>query len=148
MVEKRIMDKENIRLNVEAKNWKEAIRESGKILKDNGYIGEQYIEDMINAIEELGPYIVIAPHIAMAHARPSGDVLKDGISLATLKEPVEFGNEDNDPVDLVFSLCAKSPQSHLKVLEYLAKVLEDESKVHILRKSENIDEVYNILNKK
>ncbi len=140
------MKKENIRLKIEAKDWKEAIEISGNILKENGYVKEEYVQDMIKAVEKLGPYIVIVPHIAIAHARPSEDVLKDGLSLAILKTPVEFGNEDNDPVDLVFSLCAKSNQNHLKVLEDLAKVLEDEEKVHGLRNSESIDEVYNILN--
>ena len=60
---------------------------------------------MINAVEELGPYIVIIPHIAIAHARPSDNVLKNGISLITLKEPVEFGNKDNDPVYYIFFMC-------------------------------------------
>lgn len=146
MIEEVVVSRENIRLKAEAKDWKEAIKISGNILKDNEYVKEQYVEDMVDAVEKLGPYIVIMPHVAIAHARPGEDVLKDGLSLATFKKPIEFGNEDNDPVDLVFSLCAKSNQNHLKVLEYLAKVLEDEKKVYILRSSGNIDEVYNILN--
>ena len=63
----------------------EAIRRSGEILKSNGYVKDEYIEDMVKAVEELGPYIVIIPHIAIAHARPSESVLKNGISLVTLR---------------------------------------------------------------
>lgn len=146
MVNGKVIKKENIRLKVEAKDWREAIKKSGRVLKDNGYIKEEYIEDMINAVEELGPYIVIIPHIAIAHARPSDNVLKNGISLITLKEPVEFGNKDNDPVYLIFSLCARSHRSHLKVLENLSTVLVDEEKVQLLKDSKNIDQVYSILN--
>ena len=146
MIDNNVIDKENISLKIEANDWREAIRRSGEILKSNGYVKDEYIEDMVKAVEELGPYIVIIPHIAIAHARPSDSVLKNGISLATLKEPVEFGNKDNDPVDLVFSLCATSNKSHLKVLEKLFIVLEDEKKIQILRSSEDIDQVYRILN--
>lgn len=146
MLDKKIVEKENIRLKVEAKDWREAIRKSGEILGINGYVKEEYIEDMIKAVEELGPYIVVIPHIALAHARPSDKVLRSGISLITLNEPVEFGNKDNDPVDIVFSLCAKSHKSHLNVLENLSKVLADEEKVQLLRNSNDVDQVYGILN--
>lgn len=146
MIDNKIIDKENISLKIEANDWREAIRRSGEILKSNGYVKDEYIEDMVKAVEELGPYIVIIPHIAIAHARPSESVLKNGISLVTLREPVEFGNKDNDPVDLVFSLCATSNKSHLKALEKLSIVLEDEKKIQILRSSEDIDQVYKILN--
>ncbi|SHH44222.1 PTS sugar transporter subunit IIA [Sporanaerobacter acetigenes] len=147
MAEEKIMNIENIKLKVKANDWKEAIRKSGGILEENGYVKNKYIEDMIKAVENLGPYIVISPHIAIAHARPSDDVLKDGMSLAILEKPIKFGNKENDPVDIVFSLCAKSQQSHLKALEHLAKVLEDGENIHILRNTEDINEVYNLLNK-
>lgn len=147
MAEEKIMNIENIKLKVKANDWKEAIRKSGGILEENGYVKNKYIEDMIKAVENLGPYIVISPHIAIAHARPSDDVLKDGMSLAILEKPIKFGNKENDPVDIVFSLCAKSQQSHLKALEHLAKVLENGESIHILRNSEDINEVYNLLNK-
>lgn len=146
MLDKKIIEKENIRLKVEAVDWREAIRKSGEILRINGYVKEGYIEDMIKAVEELGPYIVVIPHIALAHARPSEKVLRSGISLITLKEPVEFGNKDNDPVDIVFSLCAKSHKSHLNVLENLSRVLAEEEKVQLLRDSNNVDQVYSVLN--
>lgn len=147
MAEEKIMNIENIKLKVKANDWKEAIRKSGGILEENGYVKNKYIEDMIKAVENLGPYIVISPHIAIAHARPSDDVLKDGMSLAILEKPIKFGNKENDPVDIVFSLCAKSQQSHLKALEHLAKVLEDGENIHILRNTEDINEVCNLLNK-
>lgn len=101
---------------------------------------------MIAAVEELGPYIVITPHIAIAHARPSEEVLQDGISVINLAAAVEFGNKDNDPVDVVFSLAATSNDTHLMVLANLADILSDENKVQILRTSTNLNQVYRILN--
>ena len=39
---------------------------------------------MIRMIEEHGPYVVIAPGLALAHARPGPEVLADGLSVVTL----------------------------------------------------------------
>jgi hypothetical protein len=40
---------------------------------------------MIRMIEEHGPYVVIAPGLALAHARPGPDVLADGLAVVTLE---------------------------------------------------------------
>lgn len=37
---------------------------------------------MIESVEEYGPYIVIGPHLALAHARPEDGSLKLGLSLS------------------------------------------------------------------
>ncbi|MFG6128711.1 PTS sugar transporter subunit IIA, partial [Staphylococcus aureus] len=37
-------------------------------------IEQCYVEAMIESVNELGPYIVIAPEIAIAHARPNNNV--------------------------------------------------------------------------
>jgi PTS system ascorbate-specific IIA component len=86
---------------------------------------------MVAAVEEFGPYIVIAPGIALAHARPSDAVLQTGLSLAVLAEPIEFGSH-NDPVRLVFGLAAKDHDGHMEVLAELAELLTDEDFVNSL----------------
>ena len=60
-------------------------------------------------------------------------MLRNGISLITLKEHVEFGNKDNDPVDIVFSLCAKSHKSHLNVLENLSRGISRRRKSTVVK---------------
>ena len=143
-----IIKKENIKLNVYAKDWKGAVREAGNLLLSSEYINEEYIEDMVKAVEDLGPYIVIVPHIAIAHARPTNEVLKNGMSLITLEKPVEFGSEDNDPVDMVFAFCARSKENHLEALQELVGILDNEKKIERLRNIEDIEEAYYILNRK
>ena len=41
---------------------------------------------MIAVIDEFGAYVVIAPGLALAHARPGPDVLAEGLSNAGLAE--------------------------------------------------------------
>ncbi|QIB27609.1 PTS sugar transporter subunit IIA [Caloranaerobacter azorensis] len=143
---KEIIKKENIKLKVYAENWQEAIEEAGKLLLNSNYISYGYITSMIDTVKKLGPYIVIVPNIAIAHARPSESVLKEGISMITLKNPVEFGNKDNDPVDIVFAFGAKSPNEHLAELTKLVRILENQSIIDEIRKSNDIDFVYGVIN--
>jgi len=65
---------------------------------------------------------VIAPGLAMPHARPNDSVLETGMSLVTLAEPVSFGHAKNDPVRVVFGLAALDHDKHLELLsEFAAK---------------------------
>ncbi|MEH6781443.1 MAG: PTS sugar transporter subunit IIA [Rhodoglobus sp.] len=110
-------------LHAEAHDWREAVRLAGAALTATGSTTDEYTNEMIRAVEELGPYIVIAPSIALAHSRPSPAVLRTGISWVTLSSPVEFGHPNNDPVRLVVGLAAVDHDSHLATMSNLAGVL-------------------------
>lgn len=116
---------------VAAANRDDAIRASGELLVASGRTTSEYTEQMLAAVEEFGPYIVIAPGIALAHARPSDAVIETGLSLAVLAEGVEFGSQ-NDPVRLVFGLAAKDHDGHISVLSALAERLSDQEFVNSL----------------
>jgi PTS system ascorbate-specific IIA component len=121
----------SLAVSVSAADREQAIRASGELLVSSGRVTAEYVEQMLAAVEEFGPYIVIAPGIALAHARPSEAVLETGLSLAVLAAPVEFGSH-NDPVRLVFGLAALDHESHLGVLAALAERLSDEEFVNNL----------------
>lgn len=134
-----------IKLNVNAKNWKEAIEQGGKILEQNGSIENRYIDAMIESVKKLGPYMVIAPGIAMPHARPDMGVKKIGMSLITLTKPVEFGNKENDPVRIVVCLCAVDHMSHIKALSELVKFLGDKRFVDLVLRTEDPQDIINFI---
>ncbi|WP_026883091.1 BglG family transcription antiterminator [Clostridium akagii] len=137
-----------IRLNVDAENWEQAVRVGGEILKNNDVIEQKYIEGMINSVKTLGPYIVIAPGIAMPHARPDESVKKIGMSLITLNKPINFGNKDNDPVTIVVCLCAVDHSSHLKALSELVTFLGDEKFITIVSNAKDSSEIINYIKNK
>ena len=120
------ISKKCLKANVEAHDWKDSIRKAGQLLFDVGSIRKDYIESMIDIVEELGPYIVIAPHIALAHAKPCSNVIKDDISMITLKEPINF-NTENDPVKVIICLAAVDGNSHMSCLKDLACMLKEEN---------------------
>lgn len=118
-----------IDLNFSANNREEAMRRSGELLVENGFATANYIEGMLKNVEENGTYIVIAPGIAMPHARPEEGALAAGISLVTLRKPVVFGHPKNDPVKIVMGLCATDQQTHLEALVSLVDILSQEGKI-------------------
>jgi PTS system ascorbate-specific IIA component len=117
-----------IRIGETAADWRAAVRLAGDALAASGATKPGYTDEMIAAVEQLGPYIVIAPGIALAHSRPSASVVRAGISLVTLLEPVAFGHRENDPVSLVIGLAAVDEEGHITALSTLAELLSDEKR--------------------
>ncbi len=130
-----------IRLGVHAANWEEAVRAAGQLLVDADVCEPRYIQAMIDAVHELGPYMVLAPGLALAHARPEDGVKSIGLSLVTLDPPVPFGSEENDPVSLLIAFGAVDKERHLGLLQELALLLEDEARRQKLAQATSVAEV-------
>lgn len=136
-----------IRLNIEAVNWKDAIRKSADPLVKNGYATENYVNGMIKTTEESGPYIVISKGVALPHARPELGAKKIGITVTTLKTPIKFGNKSNDPVQFIFALCAVDNKSHLKAMSELVNFISDQNFLKSLVKETRPANVYTLIKK-
>lgn len=120
-----LLDESLVLLDVEASDWEDAIRKAAQPLVDNKKVTPSYVDDIIKGVNELGPYIVITEHVALPHARPESGALESAVGIVTLKEPVEFGSADNDPVKYLFPLSAKDNDSHLGALQSLVELLSD-----------------------
>lgn len=140
-----VITEEMIHVNYDCQTREEAVIESGRLLVEKGYATENYIKAMLKNVEENGTYIVIAPGIAMPHARPEEGALDIGLSIVTLKNPVVFGHPLNDPVRIVIGLCAVDHQSHLKALSELVEILGDQEKVEKMNEATTSQEIINII---
>lgn len=139
-----------VQAGITARDWREALRSGAAPLLAEGNITEDYIDSMIHAVETLGPYIVIAPGIALGHARPDESVLRTGFSLSTLSTPVAFGSKTNDPVDIVVVLAAVDASTHIEELHRLATFLGSKNNLALLRAAStpaDIDVVVDHINK-
>lgn len=116
---------EAVKVNVCVSGWQEAIRAAGHLLVSIGAATTGYTEAMVRCVEDNGPYIVISPGVALAHARPEEGALSCGVSLVTLAQPVRFGHPDNDPVQLVLAFAGADGEAHLRILTELARFLAD-----------------------
>ena len=107
------------------------------------YIKESYVEAMINSVYKNGPYMIIMPHIALAHARPEDGVNENGISFLKLKIPVIFPQEND--VDIIIVLAAKEDEGHLELMAELADLLVDDEKTEAIRRAHNKNQIKEIL---
>lgn len=143
MLEK-FIDEETVKAEVKADDWEEAVKESGKLLLKKGSIENCYIDKMIQNVKELGPYMVVAPGIAITHARPTDGVKFTGISIMTLKKPVPFGNSEFDPVKLVISVAAYDSYEHIGALKELADIIKSPAKTREIFSASSDTELYKL----
>jgi len=132
---------EQIQLQIPVQDWKEAVRAGGDLLVRAGVCEPRYVDAMIQVVEKLGPYMVLAPGIALAHARPEDGVLRVGMSIVTLSTPVDFGSEANDPVRLVISFGGIDKNSHVGMLQELAVFLTEQSNQDLLTSATAVEDV-------
>lgn len=133
-----------VEVDVEVKDWQDAIRAAAQLLINDGAVEERFSDAMIRVAKEFGPYIVVAPGIALPHARPEDGVIEASIAVLRLKTPVNFGNKDNDPVYLVVALAAIDNQQHVKGLSELANVLGDEEKIENIKQAQTKEELLKV----
>ncbi|NQS92388.1 MAG: PTS sugar transporter subunit IIA [Chloroflexi bacterium] len=133
--------REMVQLQVKAENWEDAVRAGGQLLLNADICEDRYVDAMVAAVREMGPYMVLAPGIALAHGRPEDGVLKVGLSIINLETPVEFGSEANDPVSLVISFGGVDKESHVGLLQELAIFLMEEKNQVLLKTASDIDQI-------
>lgn len=135
----------NIELCEDVPDWEYAVRRVGALLVRSGSVTSGYVDGMVDMIHELGPYIVIIPQVAIAHARPSEQVLKDDMALLIIRRGVAFGSA-NDPVVLLFCLSSADGQSHLEALKRLVEFFKDEEPAERLKQCCDAAQAWKIIN--
>ena len=138
-----IISSDKVQVLEQVESWREAINIAASPLQEQGYFQQDYIDDMIRSVEKLGPYIVIAPEIAIAHARPNNNVKKIGLSLLKLNQHINF-SEEGHYASLVFVLSAIDNEGHLEVLRNLAITLGNQQTVEHLLNAQTSSEIINI----
>lgn len=136
---------DSIRLNARALNWRSAIKIAGKLLAGSGVGSPAYTEAMIKNVEEHGPYIVIAPGFAFAHAQAPGLVKHTGMAWVRLKKPVRFGNELHDPVTLIAALASADSTQHIQAMRQLIDVVDNNQTRARLQTAKDVDEFLAVL---
>jgi len=111
-----------------AESWEDAIRMSCKLLIEDGSIDPEYADEIIGAVNELGPYIVLMPGFALPHAmKDSVNAHGTAIAFMKLAQPVSFDKNTNEKdASVFFTLVARDTDEHLKNMRKLWKMLTDE----------------------
>jgi PTS system ascorbate-specific IIA component len=128
----------------EVTDWVGALTKAVALLEKDLRVTSNYLDEVLAANQKLGPYFVVAPGIAIAHAAPGVGVLETGMALLRLEQPVISGS-NNDPVRLVFAFCSVDADSHVELLASFARVMTAEGNVNRLLNEPDLSVIRNLL---
>lgn len=140
-MDKKILSKNNIILDAGYQDKWEAIRSCGNILLENGYIKEEYIDDMMERERLVSVYV--GNHVAIPHgiANSEKNILHSGISVLQIPEGVDFGSEK---AYLMFGIAGKGG-THIDLLSRIALACMDEENIDRMRRAKDKKVILDIL---
>lgn len=141
-----LLKQENVQICDAADNWRDAIKISVLPLEKSGYVESRYKDGIIENIEKLGPYIIIADHIALPHARPEQGAIETQIGITLFREDMEFEGREAK-ARLFVTLAAKDSNSHLDALVQISELLSDEEIVDKILESPDTATLYRYFEK-
>ncbi|MDP4086483.1 MAG: PTS sugar transporter subunit IIA [Bacillota bacterium] len=136
-----ILSKKNIRLNEVIASKEEAIRLTGSVLVNQGYVDENYIEKMLEREELTSTYM--GNFVAIPHGTEDSKnfVKESGISVIQVPNGVDFGN--GNMVKLLFGIAGKNNE-HLDILSNIAIVCSEEENIEKLVQAKTAEEILTI----
>ncbi|ONI47482.1 hypothetical protein AN644_05145 [Candidatus Epulonipiscium fishelsonii] len=136
-----IIKEENVQFNLVLIDWREAIKEATVPLIQDKTVEPIYVKDIIKNIEKSGTYMVFIPEIAFVHAKPT-HVNKNSISLVTLKNNIQFGDNTSVPIKVIVVLANKTENMNLiKLINILLK----ENNMEKLKNAKSYIDLTNII---
>lgn len=138
-----MLKEKNVQIVQNVANWKDAVQTSVQPLVDGQYVESRYIDGIIENTNIYGPYYVLAPDLALLHARSDQGVLKKQLAVTLLKEPVKF-SEDGYSVRLLVVLAAADGESHMDAISKLAAIFSDEEKLAAICEAKNVHQIYEL----
>lgn len=142
-----VLSTKTIELGVRADHWVEVVDRACFLLQRNRAVKPCFSSAIKELIAENGPYMVIAPGVALLHASPSSGVNYMSVGLVTLQKPVNFGHPQNDPVDIVFVLSVIDKSSHLGILSDLLRIIKNEKAVERIRITAHKTNIIQLVNR-
>ena len=110
-------------------DWRDAIRAACAPLVADGTIQKEYVSYIIEKVEELGPYIVIAPEICIPHAERGRGVNRTAMCFMKSETPVRFHEDGEHDARIFVVLAAADDEEHIQNLMDLSERLSDEETV-------------------
>lgn len=141
-----LLNLEMIQVENSVPDWKQSIIKAAEPLLNKGCITNTYINEMINNVKKNGPYIVIAPKIAVPHAKPEYGVKKIGMSMLKVKEAVSFSNQPKHDVHFIIVLATVDDELHLKALSQLTQLFSNHSNVKKLMTLNSVYQIHQFIN--
>lgn len=147
-----MFSKDDIYLDVEAKDHKDLFTKMNKIFLEKGYVKEGYLESILEREKDYPTGLMFEKHnVAIPHTLYQY-VNEQKIVFVRLKDEIKFGEMSASTgeieVKLVFMLLISKGEEQVTILLNLIELLENYENYLFLEKSNDIEEIYNLLVKK
>lgn len=133
-----VLTEKTIELNASFETKEEAILHVGGLLKEHGYVTEEYVEQMLEREKVTSTYM--GNSVAIPHGTEDAKkaVKETGIAVVTVPEGVEFG--PGNVVKLLIGIAGKGDE-HLQVLSQIAIVCSEEENIDKILEASSKDEI-------
>ena len=108
--------------------WRDAIALAARPLLMKGLVTQHYVNEMTNAVDKYGTYMILTENTAFVHAGKDDGIKKNCISMMALRQRIEFGDNNPKKINNIVVLGIKD-QNETELLNV----------VSILGKEENIE---------
>ena len=126
--------------------WEDAVKAGAQPLIRDGAIEETYIQSMVDCINKYGPYIVIAPDVAMPHAQGGGvGVNETAIAFMKTRRKVHFSDSPEHDARLFFVLASVNNDAHMDMLQALVEEISDEDFLAKLVEVDNLEKLKSLI---
>lgn len=138
---KELIEKQRYSFHQSFDNWEDAVKAACIPLEEQRAIEREYSDLIIKSIKKYGPYIVIAPKIAIPHAQEGKGVNETCICFMKTDTPVSFGDSAEYDAQLFFVLASMNNDIHLKNLSKLVEMISDQEVVNDLLKAKSVEDL-------
>lgn len=137
-----MLTKDLVKLDVKADSMEEAVEIAGRLLYENGYVEEEYLEAMQEREKDVSTYM--GNGVAIPHGTNESKkyIKSTGISFVQIPDGVDFG--DGNIAKLVIGIAGQGDE-HLKILQNLATALQDDKKTNLLIETDDKETVLDSL---
>lgn len=141
-----LLTEDRIHIVNEVSDWRDAVTRAVSPLIADGTVKASYLQAIIESTHANGSYYVLAPGIAMPHARPETGVNENGLAFLLVKNGVQFPGEE-EPVKLHFLLAASDANRHIDLITELSELFCNDEDMTALFEAEETADVLRIISR-
>ena len=141
------MMQDAIAIPLDARTRNSVVREMCNLAASTGLLWDAgQMAEAVMAREALHP-TALENGVALLHPRrPQSSILSDSfVALGITTQPFPFGTTSGHQTDIFFLICSTDDQIHLRILARLARLVQDEVLLTMLRSAQSPAEAFDII---
>lgn len=126
-------------------NFKDAIEIGVKQLVKHDKATLELSNAIMDSIAQHGPYFVIAPFVALAHAAPGSYCKEAALAITVFENIVKFSNDQKHDVKVLITLSAPNSNDHIELIQWFGQKFGDKNFTQKVIDAKSLTELKEIL---